>query len=172
MKRLWNNFKLYIIWSICITAIGLLQIKFNFFILNEVLERAPIWCALAWVLYALFSGYIEAYYYCHEMHSSYKDELNEHWVFTVMRALLFISLWIICKDAVLMLCLFVAFPFVHDGMYYTQRDILENNRYPLRWFDQSTTSTAIWTKVFTPIVRTSLFVAACAVYAYWWLNNY
>lgn len=94
-------------------------------------------------------------------------------------------LWIFCDVPWIIVTFPLMFSFLHNGAYYTTRnrlseffvresigdmDILlrkispyyENMLnmivYPKKWWDQSTTSTAWWTKHMTPRNRTTLFI--------------
>lgn len=124
------------------------------FLGNMIVETPVLYCTIIWCFFAVFSGHFEAYYYEHEVKSSFKDNYNEHPLFVAIRLCVFIPLWILTqwKTAA---ALFIIFPFFHDGQYYLNRNNL-SGIYPRRWFDQSKTSTAFSTKFLTPLVRTLL----------------
>lgn len=131
------------------------------FLGNEIVENPPVYCTIIWCFFAVFSGHFEAYYYEHESKSSFKDNYNEHPLFVAIRLCLFIPLWILTNWQIAV-GLFIIFPFFHDGQYYLNRNNL-SGIYPRRWFDHSTSSTAISTKVLTPLVRTLFAVAGFTI---------
>lgn len=101
---------------------------------------------LIWITFATVEGWREALYFHCKAGRTVKT-IDEHIIFTGLRLLVFglivmqdISLWYV------FLCLVLMFPFFHDGMYYTMRNELNGDVYPLRWRDWSTTSTAKLTK--------------------------
>jgi hypothetical protein len=110
---------------------------------------------IAWVLYSIMEGAREAVFY------AFRDHLkvfiyNEHILYTIQRAIVlgicaYIDPWILLSGP-------FAFPFFHDGAYYTMRNFLDENIYTEGWFAQSDTSTAWLTKFFTPTVRMICFV--------------
>ena len=58
------------------------------------------------------------------------------------------------------------FTFLHDGMYYAQRNNLNKETYPKRWFDYSTTSTAKLDKFLNPTNRIIMFIVGIGGLAY------
>ena len=109
---------------------------------------------ILWMLYSFFEGMREGFYWHYKSGS---NTYNEHFMWTIQRAIVLImccmySEWYFVFIAALM------FPFLHDGMYYTTRNVLSRGVYPRKWLDQSTTSTAISTKYFTPKTRTLCFL--------------
>jgi len=107
---------------------------------------------LTWLLFSFQVGFREArYYYCkNEPHPSLKKD--EHGLFTIHRAIVFVphlvafsliksyllpSCWcVLIIEQVLFLSAFIlVFPFFHDGAYYTERNNLNPEVYPLRWRD-------------------------------------
>jgi hypothetical protein len=66
--------------------------------------------------------------------------------------------------AFLGLCMALSSPFWHDGFYYSKRNDLDRNMYKKRFFDQSTSSTALLTKFCTPILRTLYFLFSLIIF--------
>lgn len=124
-----------------------------------ILGNAKYYCFIIWVSFALTTAKLEAYYYAHEMNSHFVDNFNEHTLFNFIRLCVWVPLWIIAGWKIA-LCLGAMFPFLHDGMYYVWRNRIQPGLYPKKWFDQSTTSTALSTKYMTPAVRSGIFLLA------------
>jgi hypothetical protein len=100
---------------------------------------------------SLLEGVREGYYW----HFKPKDpfvKTNEHALFSLQRLILW-STMLFVVNWVSVLAIICMFPFLHDGAYYTTRNYLDKTVYPKRFFDESTTSTAKLTRVFTPVVR-------------------
>ena len=107
---------------------------------------------VTWAIFSFQVGFREArYYYCkNEPHPSLKKD--EHGLFTIHRAMVFIphliafilvkqdlihgAWWILLIEGCLFIvaCIMV-FPFFHDGAYYTERNNLDPDVYPHRWMD-------------------------------------
>jgi len=93
---------------------------------------------IIWILFVILSSILEALMF-HRKIFIY----NIHIYLTLIRGLVCIPLsvqneWL----PFLIFCLFT-FPFIHDGIYYTTRHLLNKNVYPKMFFDRSTTTTAI-----------------------------
>ncbi len=125
------------------------------FIGNLIVETPAIYSTIIWIVFAMLVSKLEAFYYTHEINSGFKDNFNEHGLFTFIRACVILPLWILTSWKVA-LCLVIIFPFFHDGNYYRMRNKIVPGTYPRKWFSQSTTSTAWSTKFFTPVVRAVL----------------
>jgi len=115
---------------------------------------------IIWVLYSMLEGIKEAFLYNLRDYNK-KNPINEHIVFTIQRAVVLILVCYI--DWRIMFIAPFAFPFFHDGAYYTTRNLLNNRIYPKRWFDQSNSSTARSTDFFTAEIRT-IFAVISAVF--------
>lgn len=124
---------------------------------------------LLWIVFAILEGRREAYYFSMKVKAVVSTSIqsivgNEHILFTIQRSVVLLILFLctlsygwICSTCTVMACIF-AFPFLHDGEYYETRNLLDGI-YPLKWWDQSTTSTALSDKLhlFSPVSRTILF---------------
>lgn len=129
---------------------------------------------LIWIAYAIIEGKREAIFWHHRIKSSdyplFKD-IDRHPLFATQRALvlglLFIASFYILNNLWLSIYLMfmntLIFSFFHNGMMYLERKNMSKIASPINsynwiyergWWDQSTTSTAISTKLMTPISRT------------------
>ena len=98
------------------------------------------------ILFTILSGICEAAYF-HIRQEGVTRFKYEHYYLTVLRATVFIPFgltygWLLMGSAVLI------FPFLHDGVYYTVRNIMRPGTYTKHFFDYSTQSTAIFTLTF------------------------
>jgi hypothetical protein len=103
---------------------------------------------IIWILFAVASGWYEGFYW----HMVSKGQIiktgREHFIWTVFRGIIATPLvcWLFVEYSysglIGIISLMCMFPFFHDGMYYTRRNLLDSRVYPLRWKDTSTTSTA------------------------------
>jgi hypothetical protein len=121
---------------------------------------------LIWICYILCEAYREGYYWHYKSFVVDNRKFNIHIIFTIQRFLMLTSLTFVkfeyfSVNNLDLLLFFVSccliFSFIHNGMYYTIRNMLNNNIYKKKWFDQSSTSTALTTKFFTPVSRTIMF---------------
>jgi hypothetical protein len=118
-----------------------------------------MWIVLnLWIIYCIFEGAREAFYW--NTYPTY--DFNIHWMFFVTRAIFLAVasdlLWQIIVSFALM------FSFIHNGAYYTTRNILNRDLYKKKWFDQSTTSTAFLTKFNGPVSRTIQFILGATLF--------
>jgi len=116
-----------------------------------------------WILYAMLEGYREGNYWGARKTIFPYIDFHEHKLWSSQRFAVLSIVIIHINIVVAIACMFV-FPFIHDGMYYLRRNMLDPDIYPKGFFDQSTTSTAILTKFFTPMVRTVCAVIGIAIY--------
>jgi hypothetical protein len=136
-----------------------------------------------WIIYSLIEGYREAYYWHHKMHSddyTVNREKNLHPIFTVQRMVMMVVLLYAMSTTIniygTLMILFgniLIFPFLHNGIMYLTRNNLSRIRYPndeskwiygKKWLAQSTTSTAVLTKYFTPLIRVVLLIVGVLIY--------
>lgn len=131
---------------------------------------------LLWILFAVYEGKREAYYFSFKMKASVVQKkgfkLDEHAMFTIQRLFVAAITCIACFESwlncvIILFALMSCFPFFHDGMYYVTRQKLDS-LYKKGWFDQSTTSTAISDKLhlFDPVPRTIFFILSLATIVY------
>lgn len=152
---------LFVMLPIAVGNIILQKVGYDGLIGNWMINEPKVYCSIIWILYAVVSARFEAHYYEHEINSKFTDNFNEHKLLTFARLLVVTPLSIIASWKA-GICLMFMFPFFHDGQYYTTRNLLNRNIYKRKWFDQSRTSTAILTKIFTPVVRIICAVAGIA----------
>lgn len=124
---------------------------------------------ILWVIYSIFEGHREAEYW-HLSAITAISSGKEHFNWSIQRLIviiiaIFSANLILLKSIILFLSMMFVFPFLHDGAYYMRRNSLDGS-YPKKWFDQSVTSTAILTKVFTPLVRTIAFFIGVIILLY------
>lgn len=120
---------------------------------------------LLWCVYCVLEGRREAYYYnslWKGLSSIYIIPANLHPLFTIQRSIILGVICLINFDWWL-ISLPLVFSFFHNGMYYLTRHELNYRIYPKGWWDMSTTSTAFTTKLFTPVIRTTLFIVGIGV---------
>ena len=122
-----------------------------------LLKHAKTTSLIISLVFTYFTSVFEGYFYTHKAASNFKDKTNLHPLFVVIRSCLWLSLWLISDINTVLTCIFI-FPFLHDGIYYTTREMLVHGIYKKKFFDQSTTSTAFSTRFFTPLVRTILAI--------------
>jgi len=120
---------------------------------------------ILWVLYAYFEGKREAIFWHHRVKSSDYEKfksIDRHPMFVLQRGLVFImggiTLYYISNNFLLTSYILVMnmllFSFFHNGAMYTERNNMSNTTYTKRWFDQSSTSTAMMTEFMSPVSRT------------------
>jgi hypothetical protein len=93
-----------------------------------------------WLIFVLASSITEAVIFdANKFKNKYK-----HFYLTGIRAVVCLPLAFLNKEWLpfLLFCLF-SFPFLHDGIYYTTRHLLNKKMYPKMWIDQSTDTNAI-----------------------------
>lgn len=109
-------------------------------------------CYLAWIVYALYEGQREAWYFhCKSvcLPSKIVGIPNEHRAFFFQRLLVSgvmtgYSLEVnkdIVGSILLLIALAGAFPFFHDGMYYVRRNLLNRDIYQEGWWSPASDST-------------------------------
>jgi hypothetical protein len=128
-----------------------------------------------WIAYAIIEGFREGYYWHYKNRGDDGNKYEIHPIFSAQRGLVlgligllaFLSLnkltgiligMALLKSGLFVLSLMLMFSFIHNGMYYTTRNILNKKIYNLKWKDHSTTSTAKMTKLFNFRNRTIAFV--------------
>ncbi len=165
-----NTIKTPIIWGCCMIILAIAQWAGDFYLGNEIIDHAPLYCGIIWILFASFTGCFEAYYYNYASKDNSPDKPNLHFMLTLIRAIVMVPIFVL-TDWKSVLCYMAIFPFFHDGSYYTQRERITPGVYPKKWFAQSTTSTAWSDKFMTSVIRiilaiigTSMLVITCYKY--------
>lgn len=130
---------------------------------------------ISWLVFSVLEGRREALYFSYKMRASIAKQQafkkDEHILFSWQRLAVLCGMIIpmgVCLNTLIAATAFcMAFPFLHDGMYYVTRNQLDGI-YPKRWFDQSTTSTALSDrlKLFNPVTRTALFGVSVLLQTY------
>ena len=125
---------------------------------TALFEQPNYFYGLIWLMFTFLSSKFEALFWhqCKEY-----PPYNPHTLFMWVRASVLIPIFF-HVGLLPVLCYIMAFPCLHDGIYYWQRNKLNPSIYPKKFLDQSTTSTARWTKYFTPVVRTLLAISGVA----------
>jgi len=129
--------------------IFLVEAYTGFSLLELVVGTPEYYTLILTAFWAFLLGEFEARYYHYKPES---DKYNEHFSLALSRGCFFL-LVLGLTNVYTFIGSMLIFPFFHDGAYYTQRHNMNKNIYPKTWFDQSTTSRALMTKVFTPLVR-------------------
>ena len=120
---------------------------------------------LTWFMYCSLEGFREGYYWHYRNLVNDNKKFEIHPIFYIQRGLvLFVmGLFLLTIMSTIQSIFFIfylmcVFSFIHNGVYYTTRNILDGRVYKLKWVDHSTTSTAIWTKFLTFRNRTIMFI--------------
>lgn len=119
---------------------------------------------VSWILYASMEGIREGTYWHVLGLTRYKPSI-EHFVWTIQRMFVFFMAVITTHSIFFSASLLLAFPFFHDGWYYAERN-RHDGLYPKKFWDQSTTSTAVLTKYCTPFLRTIYFLLSILIFIY------
>lgn len=136
---------------------------------------------IGWLIFALFEGLTEARLWHYKNEHPTKRIIkprDAHIFFAIQRGfVLFVLSFIVWLKFELFLASFIifvanslVFSFVHNGAMYAHRNWLsklndnDEEIYPKKWFDQSTTSTALTTKLMTPVSRTIQFIVGILLY--------
>lgn len=106
-----------------------------------------------WLIFVLLSSILEGFiFHKNKFKTKYKHHIME--VIRIVFAIPFVLMSY--EPFIFALFISLSFPFLHDGIYYTTRHILNNKMYPKMWFDRSTTSNAIFN--FSIFWRLILFI--------------
>lgn len=120
------------------------------------------------VVYSLIEGWREAQYFHFKVLANNIADYKEHSFFAVQRFCFICALACYFEGInhmpvlTAILSQMLMFSFLHNGMYYTQRDRLRPGTYPNKWISQTTTSNA--TLNFNFPTRTIMFVAGLGIY--------
>lgn len=88
------------------------------------------------ILWSLFEGIREAFYYDSKMRDVNASIKNEHWMFAMQRLIVFGAFSYHDEPVIqliMMASFMLVFPFFHDGMYHQMRNWIDINKYPDGW---------------------------------------
>ena len=128
-----------------------------------------------WIAYSVIEGFREGYYWHYKNRGNDGNKYEIHPIFSTQRGLVLTTMGLlafltlhklfgllvglaILKSGLFVISLMFIFSFIHNGMYYTTRNILDKKIYNLKWKDHSATSTAKWTNFLNFRNRTIMFV--------------
>lgn len=119
---------------------------------------------IIWIAYSMIEGMREGFYWYFKANSRRECNFEIHPIFALQRgivlllagSLLYYTIGLYSITSIISMMLI--FSFFHNGSYYYTRNKLDDKTYPLRWKDQSTTSTAKMTKIMTYRNRTIFMV--------------
>ena len=115
--------------------------------------------SICFLTFSLLSAILEAYFWA--AHPKV-NQFWSHFLLTAIRTTVLIPVFMFEGAWHTLACAFF-FPFLHDGAYYQTRHFLNKGIYPKGWFDQSTTTGAIFSFNFkirlgSAIIGTLLFL--------------
>ena len=117
------------------------------------------------IVFPIIGGKTEGHYYDTIPMDNFKHK-DIHWMFSVLRGILFTLAGIICfylNNIWLFLATLALFPFFHLGSLYATRNTLNKKIYKKRWFDiSSSTSNSLLDKKTnfkdTPYIRIIILI--------------
>jgi hypothetical protein len=110
---------------------------------------------LLWIIYSVIDGMKDGFYWHFKSNSRRDSNFEIHPIFALQRGLVLLIIGLLLSysiglySIICILSMMLIFSFFHNGTYYYTRNKLDNKIYPLRWKDESTTSTAKLTKIMT-----------------------
>jgi hypothetical protein len=119
---------------------------------------------ILWILYSILEGFREGFYWHFKNISKSTNNFEIHPIFASQRGIILILIgsmlafsigWFAILNTVGMVLIF---SFFHNGSYYSTRNRIDSNVYPLKWKSQSISSTAKMTKIMTYRNRTIFMV--------------
>lgn len=119
---------------------------------------------ILWIIYSLLEGFREGFYWYYKNTSTSNYNIEIHPYFAIQRGIILILTGVILYfnigwwSILNTLGMSLIFSFFHNGYYYHTRNKLNKDVYPLKWMDQSTTSTAKMTKIMTFRNRTIFMI--------------
>lgn len=137
-------------------------------IYKYIYSNSWLLCLIVAFIFPLLQAWREALYFSlKSVNKSKLDDINEHPYFACERLLVYILMISLIKSPTV-IYLMLLFPFLHDGYYFYKRWELDGI-YKKTWFAKSTTTTAILDKIFTPAIRTIVFIISLVLYLYTWI---
>jgi len=159
MKKLseatWNSLRPVILYTALILLPCAIFAAFDYPIGNWIIDNKWASGVFIWVLFSLFSGWFEAYYYNAKVWSNIDLKIDEHIIWNGIRFFVWISLPV---DWQTRLAIVGLFPFIHDGKYYAMRKKLYAGVYEKGfWSNPGKNSTAIvdlplWARIFVFVI--------------------
>lgn len=138
----WNSLRPVLYYGLPILLLCGIFAWFDKPVLNWILEHTWTKVTAVWVIFSLFSGWFEAYYYNAKVRSNIDLKIDEHIIWNGIR--FFVWLPLVMIDWKTSLLLVGVFPFIHDGKYYAMRRKLQAGVYVKGfWSNPSSESTAI-----------------------------
>jgi hypothetical protein len=116
---------------------------------------------ILWILFAASCGVMEAFFF-HGYIRNVRPMMDIHKVLTIHRVVVFMCIFRGFDALVLLIPAVITFPFIHDGIYYMTRNILNPVVYRKSFFDQSRDTSAKFSYSF--FYRALLFVTGCAAW--------
>lgn len=119
---------------------------------------------ILWIVYSALEGFREGFYWHFKGISKSKNDFEIHPIFASQRGIILILIGLMLSFTIGWFSILntfgmaLVFSFFHNGCYYSTRNRIDSNIYPLKWRSQSTTSTAKMTKIMTYRNRTIFMV--------------
>ena len=113
---------------------------------------------LVWCLFSAVEGVRDGIFY-HYYNHKFPKTFNEHIIFVLERGIM-MGVLVYVTNWWFLIPMILSFSFIHNGIYYTTRNQLNEDLYDKKWWDQSETSSSFFTDIMTPTVRTILFLAS------------
>lgn len=126
---------------------------------------------LIWITFILITGIGEAIFFNENPKQITIQGKDIHFWFTALRTTIAIPIVIIIlinvgilESLLFSFIMIMIFPFFHDGIYYTTRELLKKGTYPLYWIDQSKTTNAKYS--YNIVIRTIGLILGLLTFPY------
>ncbi len=93
----------------------------------------------------------------------------EHHLLVIVRCGFWLLFLMYTESVWYLLGIILIFPFIHDGVYYTFRNILNPFIYAKRFWDDSTTSTAVF-EIKLPLRKIMFVIGLVCIWIYFFKN--
>lgn len=114
---------------------------------------------IALLFFYVTKSVAEGYYFHAKAKSRIPAEKYQHWLLTAIRIPVWVLFYIATSNALLTFGLVLAFPFIHDGLYYYTRNKLNPFTYPEGFWDNPNPKSSNAVMDFTLKQRTLLAIA-------------